>query len=63
MLFRSLSLVFVPAVFTVLDDLGSFTWRLVSRFVGDAEEAPGPHIIHGPIPRARPTSDVSVAAE
>ena len=33
-----LSLVFVPAVFTVLDDLGSFTWRLFSRFVGDTEE-------------------------
>ena len=27
-----LSLVFVPAVFTVLDDLGRFTWHLFSRF-------------------------------
>ena len=36
-----LSLVFVPAVFTVLDDLGSFTWRLVSRFVGDVGGAAG----------------------
>ena len=37
-----LSLVFVPAVFTVLDDLGRFTWRLFSRFVGDAEEPHAP---------------------
>jgi len=34
-----LSLVFVPAVFTVLDDLGSFTWRLLSRFVGASKYA------------------------
>ena len=33
-----LSLVFVPAVFTVLDDVGSFAWRLFSRFVGEQDE-------------------------
>ena len=28
-----LSLVFVPAVFVVMDDIGSFIWRLFGRFV------------------------------
>jgi multidrug efflux pump subunit AcrB len=60
-----LSLVFVPAVFTVLDDLGRFTWRLFSRFVGDAEEPHEP-LRAGPphgAGRPRPVSEVSVAAE
>jgi multidrug efflux pump subunit AcrB len=59
-----LSLVFVPAVFTVLDDIGRFAWRFLSRFVGDADEAEAP--VHaGPPPAARPrrASDVPVAAE
>ncbi len=34
-----LSLLFVPAVFTLLDDVGRFSWRLVSRFVGETDEA------------------------
>jgi multidrug efflux pump subunit AcrB len=60
-----LSLVFVPAVFTVLDDLGRLTWRLVSRFVGDAEEPAAPARAGPPHPtiRPRPASEVSVAAE
>ncbi len=33
-----LSLVFVPAVFTLMDDLGRVSWRLFSRFVGEADE-------------------------
>ncbi|SDR50801.1 hydrophobe/amphiphile efflux-1 (HAE1) family protein [Rhizobiales bacterium GAS113] len=33
-----LSLVFVPSVFTLLDDIGRLTWRLVSRFVGERDE-------------------------
>jgi len=40
-----LSLVFVPAVFAVMDDIGRLTWRLFSRFVGPTEEeaaAPAP---------------------
>jgi hypothetical protein len=59
-----LSLVFVPAVFTVLDDLGRVTWRLFSRFVGDAEEPQAPARA-GPLhaARPRPASEVSVAAE
>ena len=66
-----LSLVFVPAVFTVLDDLGSFTWRLLSRFVGDAEEPQAQEEREAPARaghppatiRPRPASEVSVAAE
>jgi multidrug efflux pump subunit AcrB len=34
-----LSLVFVPAVFAVMDDIGAFVWRIFSRFVGPTEEA------------------------
>jgi multidrug efflux pump subunit AcrB len=33
-----LSLVFVPAVFTIMDDVGRVTWRLFSRFVGPRDE-------------------------
>jgi multidrug efflux pump subunit AcrB len=33
-----LSLVFVPAVFTVMDDLGRVTWWIFSRFVGARDE-------------------------
>jgi multidrug efflux pump subunit AcrB len=33
-----LSLVFVPAVFSVMDDIGGLTWRLFSRFVGETDE-------------------------
>ena len=59
-----LSLVFVPAVFTVLDDLGRFGWRLFSRFVGDAEEPHAPaRAGSSPGVRPRPASEVSVAAE
>jgi hydrophobe/amphiphile efflux-1 (HAE1) family protein len=35
-----LSLVFVPAVFTVMDDIGRLAWRVFSRFVGPTEEEP-----------------------
>ncbi len=33
-----LSLIFVPAVFILMDDLAGFIWRVFSRFVGPAEE-------------------------
>ncbi len=35
-----LSLVFVPAVFAVMDDIGRLAWHAFSRFVGPAEEEP-----------------------
>ncbi len=37
-----LSLVFVPAVFAVMDDIAKLGWRLFSRFVGPTEEPPAP---------------------
>jgi hydrophobe/amphiphile efflux-1 (HAE1) family protein len=33
-----LSLVFVPAVFAVMDDIGRLSWRVFSRFVGPTED-------------------------
>jgi hypothetical protein len=33
-----LSLVFVPAVFAVMDDVARVSWRLFSRLVGPGEE-------------------------
>jgi hydrophobe/amphiphile efflux-1 (HAE1) family protein len=43
-----LSLVFVPAVFMVMDDVGSWLWRVFSRFIGKtdepAESSPPPHV-------------------
>jgi multidrug efflux pump subunit AcrB len=33
-----LSLIFVPAVFTFLDDVGKLVWRLFGRFVGETDE-------------------------
>ncbi|GGF84806.1 ABC transporter permease [Azorhizobium oxalatiphilum] len=47
-----LSLVFVPAVFTVMDDIGRLTGRLFGRFVGETDEPgaaaplPAPPHIH-----------------
>jgi multidrug efflux pump subunit AcrB len=58
-----LSLVFVPAAFTVLDDLGRLSWRLFSRLFGqpEAESAPErPKLAHPP--KARPKND-AVPAE
>jgi hypothetical protein len=52
-------------VVTVLDDVGRFAWRGLSRFVGDAEEPQAPVRAGPPAatikPRAAP--DVPVAAE
>jgi hypothetical protein len=36
-----LSLVFMPAAFSVLDDVGRLVWRLVARFVGEKDEPEG----------------------
>ena len=33
-----LSLIFVPAAFTLLDDLGHVSWRALGRFIGAADE-------------------------
>ena len=61
-----LSLVFVPAVFTVMDDVGRLAWRLFSRLFGEADEAepeierPRPLTPH---PQTRRAEDVTVPAE
>ncbi len=36
-----LSLVFVPAVFIVVDDFGRLVWRIFGRFVGETDEGHG----------------------
>jgi multidrug efflux pump subunit AcrB len=36
-----LSLVFVPAVFVLMDDIGRGLWRIFGRFVGRADEPVG----------------------
>jgi multidrug efflux pump subunit AcrB len=38
-----LSLLFVPAVFTIMDDLGRLSWRVFGRFVGQADETAPVH--------------------
>ena len=66
-----LSLVFVPAVFTVMDDLGRLTWRLFGGLIGQSDEHPhelAPHgrarsSAHAPLPKARPARDAVVPAE
>jgi len=59
-----LSLVFVPSVFTLLDDVGRLTWRLLGRFVGERDEP------DEPAPAAAPAhivyanrEDLKIAAE
>ena len=50
-----LSLVFVPAVFAVMDDIAKLGWRLFSRFVGPTEEPSAPVPVTPPTaPHARP---------
>ncbi len=66
-----LSLVFVPAVFTVMDDIGRLTWRLFSGFIGRSDEhaphdhAPGRAKPASPAPARipRPSKDATVPAE
>ncbi|RTL99961.1 efflux RND transporter permease subunit [Ancylobacter aquaticus] len=45
-----LSLVFVPAVFTLMDDLGRLMGRIFGRFIGARDEADD----HAAVPAARP---------
>jgi hydrophobe/amphiphile efflux-1 (HAE1) family protein len=66
-----LSLVFVPAVFTVMDDIGRLAWRLFSGLLGQSDEhahhehAPGRARPAAPAParKARPSKDATVPAE
>jgi multidrug efflux pump subunit AcrB len=38
-----LSLLFVPALFTIMDDFGRLMWRIFGRFVGSADEPDAGH--------------------
>ncbi len=59
-----LSLVFVPAAFTVLDDAGRLSWRLFSRLFGQPDEERAPERLKpAPLPKARKATDITVAAE
>ncbi len=51
-----LSLVFVPAVFTLIDDLGGLIWRVFGRFVGETDEAPHRR------PATRPEDEIDPSA-
>jgi multidrug efflux pump subunit AcrB len=60
-----LSLVFVPAMFMVMDDLGALIWRFAKRLVVHSEDAEGASH-HGAAPaeaRPRPKNIVHPAAE
>jgi hydrophobe/amphiphile efflux-1 (HAE1) family protein len=58
-----LSLIFVPAVFVVMDDFGRLLWRLFGRFVGPKDEDPasGAAPVAGHIQRDE-TVDPAIAA-
>jgi hydrophobe/amphiphile efflux-1 (HAE1) family protein len=59
-----LSLVFVPAMFMVMDDLASLIWRLGKKLIvssGDADHDAGDH--HQEPPSRRPPSAIQPAAE
>jgi multidrug efflux pump subunit AcrB len=45
-----LSLLFVPAFFTIMDDFGRFWWWLLGRFVGKADEPPPAEPPKAPLP-------------
>ncbi len=52
-----LSLVFVPAVYTLVDDLGGLIWWIFGRFVGETDEAAHPHPV-----AARPEDEIDPSA-
>jgi len=63
-----LSLIFVPAVFTVMDDLGRVAWWLFSRLISESDEHPAPqrpaHEPHPHLPaKPHPPRDAIAAAE
>jgi hypothetical protein len=60
-----LSLLFVPAVFALLDDVGRLSWRPVSRFVGEIDEPQeaGPGLILTAPGFSEPGEEPRIAAE
>jgi multidrug efflux pump subunit AcrB len=62
-----LSLVFVPAVYAVMDDVAQLIWRVFGRFVGAADEPDAVTPVAGSAaaaaPARRPAADRPMAAE
>jgi multidrug efflux pump subunit AcrB len=60
-----LSLVFVPAVFAVMDDIGRLVWRVFSRFIGQADEEPAAAAVPpaGQVPAPTEVRALPAAAE
>ncbi|MFZ0847807.1 MAG: efflux RND transporter permease subunit [Hyphomicrobiaceae bacterium] len=58
-----LSLVFVPAVFTVMDDVGGSIWRCCRRFVGETDEPAAPDLTPGRRGRQADPASLAMAAE
>ncbi len=57
-----LSLIFVPAVFVLMDDVGGWVWQFFGRFVGPIDEPPGEAVAtQGAAPEA--AKPKAVAAE
>jgi len=56
-----LSLLFVPAFFALMDDLGQLIWRVFGRFVGPGDEDKAPAAAHAPPASTPPVH--SAAAE
>ncbi|RIK99656.1 MAG: ABC transporter permease [Proteobacteria bacterium] len=53
-----LSLVFVPAMFMLMDDIGQFIWRISRRVIGaNSDDAPSPAEGLPPVPAAAPATD------
>jgi multidrug efflux pump subunit AcrB len=55
-----LSLLFVPAVFALMDDIAGLAWRLFARFVGPTDEPSAPRLVAPPAAEAH---RLPVAAE
>jgi multidrug efflux pump subunit AcrB len=58
-----LSLVFVPAVFAVMDDVGHLAWRVFSRFVGPADEEVAAVVPSAPVAGSAEVRSLPAAAE
>jgi HAE1 family hydrophobic/amphiphilic exporter-1 len=54
-----LSLLFVPAVFAVMDDVSRFLWWIFGRFVGPSEEPPASASVE-PADDRQPSLDLPV---
>jgi len=58
-----LSLVFVPAVFTVMDDIAGSIWRCCRGFVGETDEPAAPDLMPGRRGRQADPQSLAIAAE